>query len=179
MQRRFVLVAVALLVSGCASGGAYHAQSADTQDGYSERRLDDARWRVEYVGDGSTSQERVETYLLYRAAELTTASGYDWFVPAEHTLEEETEIVVEAQRAAEPSAVWRPMWRHRSRFFWSDWMPAGAQPTPRSELAPPSTWTITRYAAREDITMGRGAPPAGAFNAREVIALLQPTIDPE
>ncbi|MGE0741008.1 MAG: hypothetical protein AB7O98_06665 [Hyphomonadaceae bacterium] len=177
MLRQLALAALTLLVCGCASTGAYRAQTAESADGYSERRLDEAHWRIEYVGEASASQDRVESFLLYRAAELTVTSGYDWFMPAEHVLEEETEVVVEVSRGLEPSPVWRPMWRHRKRFFWSDWMPAGAEPPPDSpQPAPTGARTITRFAAREDITMGRGAAPAGAFNAREVMALLAPTV---
>lgn len=176
MLRRTALVAIALVLSGCASVGTYQPQSADRPDGYADRRLDDTHWRVEFVGDASTSQERVESYLLYRAAEITIDNGFDWFLPAEHALEEETEVIVEARAAPALSPVWRPMWRHRKRFFWSDWMPAGARREPESELPQSTAQTITRYAAREDITMGTGAPPQGAFNAREVVALLQPSI---
>jgi hypothetical protein len=176
MIRRAALLAMALTLCGCASVGTYHPQGAGAQDGYSEHRLDEMRWRVEFIGDSSTSQQRVESYLLYRAAEVTVSSGFEWFMPADHAVEEETEIVVQAQPQPVQSAAWRPLWRHRKRFFWSDWMPAGSQPPPDSDLQRENTWTISRYAAREDIIMGRGAMPQGAFNAREILTLLEPSI---
>lgn len=176
MRRREALIGVAMLLGACATPAVYHPQTPELREGYSERRLDDARWRVEFVGGPETSQQMVESYLLYRAAELTLASGYDWFTPSDHTGEEETEIIVQAPARPVESPAWRPVWRHRRRFFWSDWMPAGMQQPPPSDPPRTTTWTITRHAAREDITMGRGAAPPGAFTAREVVSLLAPTI---
>jgi hypothetical protein len=169
-----LLIAGVLMLSACATEGSYHASTGAASSGYSDVQLDETHWRVEFIGDASTSQETVESYLLYRAAEITLASGHDWFVPANHSLESESEVVVEGVRAHPESPVWRPLWRHRSRYRWSDWMVRGASPAERPQRA--TVQTMDRYAAREEISVGRGAAPEGAFNAREVLALLGPSI---
>jgi hypothetical protein len=174
---RVFAVAIAMGLAACATPADYHARTRAAGDGYSEQRLDATRWRVEFAGDASASQERVESYLLYRAAELTAASGYDWFLASNHSGETESEVVVEAPpRSAPRSSVWRPLWRHRSRFRWSDWMVRGPDPGERPEASSGRTLTIDRYAAREDIVMGRGEAPNGAFAAQEVLTLVGPTI---
>lgn len=175
--RSVAALAAALALGACATEGVYRPQTAAAAAGYSEQRLDETHWRVEFVGDESASHEAVESHLLRRAAELTVASGYDWFAPVNRSAGVDSEIVVEAQRprVETESPVWRPMWRHRSRTHWSDWMVRGPAPAPASAAAeadPPPGRTIDRYAAREDIAMGRGPAPAGAFDAREVLALL-------
>jgi len=172
-------IMAALALGACVSGGgAYHPRAEEMGAGYSEQRLDELRWRVEFVGDASASQETVETHLLYRAAELTATSGYDWFLPSAPTLDVESEIVVEAARPRQPSPVWRPLWRHYSRFEWSDWMVRGGIPDRDTAEQPEGrTWIIDRYAAREDVSMGRGAPPQGAFQAREVLTQIGPSIE--
>jgi hypothetical protein len=174
---RVFVLALAMGLAACATPADYHARTPAAADGYSEQRLDDTRWRVEFVGDASASQERVESYLLYRAAELTAARGYDWFLASNHSGETESEIVVEAPpRSAPQSSVWRPLWRHRSRFRWSDWMVRGPDPGEHLEARSGRTFTIDRYAAREDIVMGLGEAPNGAFAAQDVLALVGPTI---
>ncbi len=171
-MRAFALIAGLLVLSSCATEASYHPITAGAPDGYSETRLDETHWAVEFIGDASASQETVESHLLYRAAELTVAAGYDWFVPANQSLDTESEVMVRGARRVE-SPVWRPMWRHRSRTSWSDWMVRGASP---AEPPPPTVQTVDRLAAREEITVGRGAAPEGAFNAREVLELLGPSI---
>lgn len=177
-SRRVFVAAMAVAVTACATPASYHARTAAAPEGYSDQRLDETRWRVEFVGDASASRERVESYLLYRAAELTEASGYDWFLSSNHSGETESEIVVQAPPRAQPqSPAWRPLWRHRSRFRWSDWMVRGADSGEQPEASSSLTFTIDRYAAREDIVMGRGEAPNGAFAAQEVLALVGPTIE--
>lgn len=174
MRTWMMLIAGVLALSGCAANGSYHASTGAASSGYSDERLDETHWRVEFVGDASTPQQTVESYLLYRAAEITIDSGHDWFVPANHTVDSESEVVVEAARAQPESPVWRPLWRHRSRNHWSDWMVRGASPAEPPQNA--TVQTVDRFAAREEISVGRGAAPEGAFNAREVVALLGPSI---
>jgi len=72
------LIAVAgLALSACASLSPYGAQSSPGGQGYSEQRIESNRFRVTYNGVGAPGP--VWDYALLRAAELTTAEGYDWF----------------------------------------------------------------------------------------------------
>tara|TARA_R110000822_G_scaffold171768_2_gene311518 strand:+ start:222 stop:623 length:402 start_codon:yes stop_codon:yes gene_type:complete len=57
--------------------------------GYSETQLDSTTVRVTFEGNGYSNRSTVESYLIYRAAEVTVAGGFDWFVVTER--EGETE----------------------------------------------------------------------------------------
>jgi hypothetical protein len=47
--------------------------------GYSDEQLADGTWRVRFSGNTETTRETVETYWLYRSAELTLDKGYEGF----------------------------------------------------------------------------------------------------
>jgi hypothetical protein len=67
--------ALALGLSACATPYG----SAGLSGGYSETKLDDATYVVTFAGNGYTTAETVQTFWLYRCAELTLAQGYDGF----------------------------------------------------------------------------------------------------
>lgn len=166
---RAALVAIAFGACSCAS--VYHAREGASADGYSERQLEATRWRVEYVGDEISSRERVENFLVLRAADVTLANGYDWFASSAYESESQEELVITGTRSERP-AVWRPQWRERrSPFFWTDWRERG--PPEHTERSARS-YTVQRYAVRQDILLGRGEAPPGAFDAQSVIARLRP-----
>ena len=174
MNRRAMLhfalaVSTVWLLAACTTASSYHARNEPLGSGYSEEQIGEARWRVEFTGGEGDTRDEVESSLLRRAAELTTAAGYDWFIASSSEAESETEVVVEAQRPRE-SPAWRPQWRRRLSLDWTDWMPAGAAASQMQ--TPPNTRVVEqeRFAAREDITMGRGPVPNGAFNARAVLS---------
>lgn len=59
--------------------------------GYAETTIDANRVRVSFNGNAEMSRETVETYLLFRAAELTLQRGYDYFVVTDHNIESHSE----------------------------------------------------------------------------------------
>jgi hypothetical protein len=72
---------VALTLWGCVSGPPYYGpKQTGQQVGYTDQRLDQNRYRVTYSGDTATARERVEDFLLLRAAQVTSQSGYTFFV---------------------------------------------------------------------------------------------------
>ena len=72
------LIAVAGLgLAACASLAPYGAQTSPGGQGYAEQRIESNRYRVTYNGVGAPGP--VADYALLRAAQLTTAQGYDWF----------------------------------------------------------------------------------------------------
>lgn len=171
--RLMAVAVVTLSLAGCSTSGLYQAR--DGNSGYAETRLDASRWRVEFVGDDFTSRERVDSYLLYRVAELTAESGHRWFAMATPAFSEDVEIIVEAERPqAYRDLHWRPHWRRRSRFFWSDLDPVGPMPHERHDA--PEISERVHYSASAEIVVGDGPAPAGAFDARETIARLAPAI---
>jgi len=67
----------ALALTACASLAPYGAQMGPNGQGYSEQRIESNRYRVTYNGVGAPGP--VADRALLRAAQLTTAQGYDWF----------------------------------------------------------------------------------------------------
>lgn len=72
-----LIAAAGLALSACASLAPYGAQATAGGQGYAEQRIESNRFRVSYNGVGAPGP--VADMALLRAAELTTAEGYDWF----------------------------------------------------------------------------------------------------
>jgi len=75
------LLGAALLLLGlvaCASSPTPY-QAASNGFGYREQQLESNRYRVSFAGNSATSLDTVQDYALYRAAELTVATGHDYF----------------------------------------------------------------------------------------------------
>lgn len=88
---RIIMLAAALAAAAVADARAettlYQSSSASQPYGYAETSLDVNRARVSFAGNGETSRETVETYLLYRAAELTLQRGFDYFTVVDHSVD--------------------------------------------------------------------------------------------
>ena len=69
-------VGMALLLNACATT----YQPVAFTGGYSHVQIDGNTFRVSFRGNAYTSRDRVETYLMYRCAELTAETGHDYFV---------------------------------------------------------------------------------------------------
>ena len=71
------LVAPFLLLCACTTATPYQPLASGTavSGGYADQAIDDTHFRVSFRGNDMTSREQVETYLLYRAAELTAAGA--------------------------------------------------------------------------------------------------------
>lgn len=165
----FIVVFIYTL-SGCAAPTPY--QPADPY-GFSEQQLEDDRYRIRFRGNAQTEREVVENYLLYRAAELTLAKGYDYFLLADRSIDADTRYVYTL--SAYPSYGYFHVYPHqrhrhqhrrlhRSLFF-----------EPSIEAA----WPITRFEAVATIKLANGEPPADrvdAFNAAELTRHLEPLL---
>lgn len=89
--KTLVLLASATLLSACVTATPYQpAQNEAARNGYSQTQIEDDRVRVSFDGNSQTKRETVETYLLYRAAELTTQKGYDYFILTDRSTDEKT-----------------------------------------------------------------------------------------
>jgi hypothetical protein len=153
------------------------------QGGYSETRLAEDRYQVIFSGNSLTSRDRVEGYLLYRAAELTVQNGYDWFVIVDRLTERDVQTYVEPDPFYHPwygygYGYWRPHWRYyRPGFGWNIWHPEWGDPfwADRYDIR-----TIEKFEAHAEIVLHHGAITQGeerAFDARKVIQDLEPTIE--
>ena len=168
-------------MAGCATSTPYQPQTiaSDVEGGYSSDQLAADRYRVEFRGNQFTSREQVETYLLFRAAELARQNGFDWF----RTVRTNTDEDVQQRLVREPFYPGRygyfgSTWGYYGGGFgWRIWDPFV---TPGPFLGGGiDVRTIERYRATATIAMGRGAPPSdpSIFNADRVIAELRDSIE--
>lgn len=150
--------------------------------GYSDLRIDETHYRVTFAGNRLTSRERVESYLLFRAAELTLLKGYDYFIIQDREVEHQIEREVRRDPFYDPwhapyHTYWRPYWRYyRSGHGWYSWYPYYGD---RFWADRYNVRIIDRFEASADIILGKGERPNGivrSFDAREVSDRLRPQI---
>lgn len=149
--------------------------------GYSETALGQGRYRVNFAGNSLTSRDRVEGYLLYRAAELTVRDGYDWFLIVDRLTERDAYSYTTPDPFYRPwygngYGRWRPWWRYSQGGRWGTWYP-GRGPFWADTV---TLNTVQRFEAHAEIVLRRGPIPAGeerAFDARQVMRDLGPTIE--
>lgn len=153
-----------------------------TRGGYSESRLEQNRWRVNFTGNTMTSRETVEGYLLFRAAELTLQNGDDWFEMVDRTTDRNARTYVQPDPLYRPwygagFGYWRPSWRYRTRGFgWRTWDPFWGDPFWADRV---DVQTVQNFEASAEIVTHKGAKPAGdvrAFDAHAVVDNLGPRI---
>jgi hypothetical protein len=150
--------------------------------GYSEQRIAPDRYRVKFHGNEITSRDRVEGYLLYRAAELTAQNGYDWFAITDRHTEHDVETYVRPDPLYRPwygsaYGYWQPHWRYyRPGAGWGYWHPEFGDPFWAHGI---DVQTVESFEAEAEIVLHKGAVAAGdlrAFDARRVMADLGPSI---
>ena len=188
MTRRYAaLAASALLVAtlaACATATPYqpNIRGQATSGGFSEVRLEADRFRVNFAGNSLTSRETVEGYLLYRAAELTVAQGYDWFAVVDRQTDRDARTYVEPDPFYRPwygpsYNFWRPSWRYYGGGYgWRSWDPFFGDPFWGDRM---DVLTVERFEASAEIVMHRGAKPQAdtrAFDARAVMDNLGPRV---
>src|SRR5262245_24298088 len=76
------MIAAAFGLAACETGPTPYQAASSSQTGYSDLRIEADRYRITFRGNSSTSKDAVESYMLYRAAELTLQNGYDKFTVA-------------------------------------------------------------------------------------------------
>jgi hypothetical protein len=167
-----MIVAVTAALAACQTATPYQPlKMGAASGGYSEIKLEHDRWRVTFSGNSVTPRQTVENYLLYRAAELTAAKGYDWFETLDRRTEKQSQIYVEP--IGQINRGWSPYWRyHGSGFGWRTWDPYRGGPFWADQI---DVRTVNQYEASAEIVMGRGPKPGGGqrvFDARELLANL-------
>ena len=177
------LVGAMAALGGCAAMTPYQpaASGRHPSGGYSKARVGEARYRVTFAGNSLTARDRVEGYLLYRAAELTVRDGYDWFLILDRLTERDSRTYAEPSPFYEPwygngYGRWRPWWRYSRRGAWGSWYP-GRNPFWAETV---DLRTVERFEAHAEIVLRRGPVPAGeerAFDARQVMRDLGATIE--
>ncbi len=161
-----------LAIAGCATQPPYKPASSYTGSGYTDQIIESNRFQVTFRGNSVTPRDEVETFLLYRAAELTLENGFDYFVVV--------------QRDTETRSRSRPLGfgSHYSRygFGYSYFHPRrgwyGAY-DPFWGRHGYSYDQITKYEATAEVLMHNGEKPKDAlraFDARDVVKNIGPTI---
>ncbi len=179
----FAAVALSAGLAACATSTPYqpNVKGQSTSGGYSEVRVEPNRYRVNFTGNSLTTRETVEGYLLFRAAELTIESGYDWFAIVDRDTDKKTQSYVEPDPFYRPwygsYGFWRPSWRYYGRGFgWRGWDPFWGDPFWADRV---DVRTVERFEASAEILMQKGAKPSDdpkAFDARAVIENLKPRV---
>lgn len=180
-----LIVALALSagLASCATPTPYqpNIKGQSTGGGYSEIRVEPNRYRVNFTGNSLTTRETVEGYLLFRAAELTVESGYDWFAIVDRDTDKKSRTYVEPDPFYRPwygsYGFWRPSWRYYGRGFgWRGWDPFYGDPFWADRV---DVRTVEQFEASAEIVMQKGPKPTEdvkAFDARAVIENLKPRV---
>ena len=151
-----------LVMLGACTASPTPYQSATDHFGYSEQQIEENRHRVAFAGNSATSRNTVENYLLYRAAELTVANGYDYFTVVDQDIE------------ASGSGVASP---RVGVGVGSGGGNVGLGVGLSTFLGDGGS---ARYTAFADVVMYRGDKPEGditSYDAREVLRRLEPQIE--
>lgn len=178
-------VGLALAVASCTMTSTPYQplhSASRVSGGYSDLRIDETHYRVTFAGNRLTSRERVESYLLFRAAELTLLKGYDYFVIEDREVEHQIEREVRRDPLYDPFfsrayGYWQPYWRYyRSGRGWYHWYPYFGDPfwADRYDVR-----TIERFEASAEIRLGKGSAPTEngrAIDAREVRDRIAPQV---
>lgn len=179
----FLIATASMVLAACSTATPYQPYLAGhrAEGGYSQAALGEARYRVSFAGNDVASRERVERYLLYRAAELTLESGYDWFEVSDRHTDAEIEVVARVERetpTGRTDARWRPHWDYKLQGAERRlWHPESGEPLWDEPL---DERKVERYEAHAEIALRRGAAPVGdpsAFDARQVMAELGSSVE--
>lgn len=159
-------VAALLGLSACASEPApYAPMTHETSTGYTDQQLTADRYRVTFTGNAATDRQRVEDYLLLRAAQVTINAGRTWFMFDTRTTQAKTTYM-------STFTGW-PGWRGYG-WYWHSW---AWSPSYDSVSRP-----ITRYQAYAEIVLltdAQAEQHPGAINAHQLMQHLEPVIAPE
>jgi hypothetical protein len=167
MMRAVFAAAVTVLLAACATSTPYGPATGNNPYGFTDQKIEDNRFRIVFRGNSSTTREAVETFLLYRAAELTVESGFDYFIVSEQDTEANKRY-----SAAPPNPAFY------GRYYYGYGPYCCAFPyyaygwgwgSPYDDY---SMREYTRYTAIAFITMHKGSKPADnpqAFDARSVM----------
>ena len=163
IPRLVAALSLAALAASCAPNPTPFVPAvANRGYGYADQQVEQNRYRVTFSGNSDTPRTVVDNYLLYRSAQITKASGYDYFIIAAQETEPET--------------------RYRSTY--DDFGGFGHNPWGHYwgggfGMTTSDTYPITRYQAYADIVMMKGKKPENefrAFSADEVLSRLGPTV---
>ena len=165
--RRLAFVAGVALLAGCATPTPYQPSTGGY--GFSDQQIESDRYVVSFAGNSATSRRTVETYLLYRAAEVTLATGHDWFVITDRNMDASTRYSgwVDTYPGFGFGSGYYGPGGGFGGFGWG------------IGLGTVSAYPITRYVAQATIVVFSGEKPkddVNAYDAHDVMDRLRPTV---
>ena len=195
-MKKLILAAAAVAafgLAGCGTATPYQplVVGSAQSGGFTDQQIEANRWRVTFSGNSLTDRRTVETYLLFRSAELTLSQGFDWFANVDRQTDRNVQTYSDPMfygggfgGYGPGFGYWGPAWRlgygYGGGFGWGGWGGYGGWG--------PGYWggnqgfnmrQVTRYEAMAEIFMGKGPKPANdrnAFDAREVVSRLRGSI---
>ena len=164
MKHLIPALAALVLLGACATATPYQPLSG-SGGGYSDQQIENNRFMVSFSGNSLTDRQTVETYLLYRAAELTSQSGFDHFRMVRRDTDADSSFVPVGGSYAHFSPYYRYYGRYGRIYPYSPWYD-----DPFYNRAPDYR-EVTRFEANAEIVMGRGEKPDDPawYSADEVI----------
>ncbi len=164
--RILALLSLAALAA-CATPTPYKQAATTNDDGYSTQQIESNRFRISFRGNSLTSRQVVDTYMLYRAAEVTLQNGGDYFIVVNKDVDKNTGYESYGDDLAWG---WGGGWGWRRGGGWGGPGYGGGFDYSRP---------INSYDAIADIVTYHGAKPANnpyAYDAHEVLNAIGPTI---
>lgn len=170
-MRILLAIAAAAMLAGCFGATPY--EPASPRYGYRETELAADRYRVSFSGNTRTSRSTVESYLLYRAAELTLTKGGDYFRVEDRGVEATTEYFSAGQNGGD--LIYNRTYRHGDkRINTPDYEYATAYGGSAATLP-----AATRHKAHAQIVIHKGKAPVDdptAYDAAAVLRRLGPSV---
>jgi hypothetical protein len=164
--RNVAAVLALSVVAACATPTPYKPAAGPYDDGYTTQQIENNRFRISFRGNSLTNRQTVDTYMLYRAAEVTLQSGNDYFVIANKDVDKNTAYENYGDDLA---------WGWGGGWGWRRGWGGGPGFGGGLDYSRP----INSYDAVADIIGYRGPKPQGnpnAYDAREVLNAIGPTI---
>ncbi len=164
--------ALAALAISALSACATPYQAKGLRGGYSDTRVDSNTVMVAYRGNAYTDRQTVQSYLLYRSAQVTVGDGYDYFVL--------TSGDTEARHGAISTPSTYSSTTSASAFASGNSAFGNSQTF--GVVNPGQTISYTKYGANAVIKMFKGKKPSDdpqAYDAHEVIQYMGPGITGE
>ena len=165
LTQAVVLLVTAIALTGCATP----YQTNGFRGGYSDVQLDSNTFNVEFRGNGYTRRQTVETYLLYRCAQLTAKAGYDYFIIVGRDTDAKNQLFATAGNYTSNTT-------GNASFYGNT---AYGSTTTTGTYNPPQIISVTKYGGTATIKTFKGGKPVdnpNAYDAQELLRYLGPKI---
>ena len=99
MKSLTISTAAAALLAACASPTPYEPAGPNDETGYASEQVSADTYRVSFEGNAVTDRKTVETYLLYKAAQVAQNTGHDYFRFKERDTDRQVDVDVNTYSA--------------------------------------------------------------------------------